>query len=656
MNNTLHHEIKYGTNIITEEEYLDTIVSIADVATEMVEKTLGPFGRTTIIDDGTFTYPTKDGWNVLKRLHFNDPIYNTIYNILKQTSFDLASRVGDGTTSAFVGANIFIHKILEHLDGKIIRQADFLNDLNYVVNDIVDRLKASKYVRHIQMGGDYNDIYELALIASNGNEQLANAICDIYRATDNPNIYVTLDPGKKLSYDIQKGYKYDCNPINQKAYRNTDEGKFLLNERSMIAIFDHNVNYTEHGNIISGISRFATAHQCTIFILAPQFDDIMLNIIGTSINSMLNNNQVPNIMLIQIPLANSLQREYLKDIVLLTNAQLIDYGKVRAFNVMVHNQTASQEDKMEDALLNSDQYKFNEPSDIIAMCVGKINKIVVDKKYLLLQEYATIVPKNLYQNTLSEVSQEFSSMKQKAEKSSTPMLKEYLDAYQHYTKLVGNLGVIYVGGESELEKMCLKDAVDDAVLACRSATEHGYVRGLNLAMLNVIQEAMTEKNEEPLWEDYALIYQVIYEMTLKVFSNCRPLNAPIEIDFEDGEENNTFMFDDVPSLIDFLLKNEYGFDLVREVAYPDEACKVVNSVSTDIEILRGMVSVLSTVLTSNQFLSINRSFDRAVSQKQKEDTLMRLKKQEFSVITEAIIETLKKHNMTGLLPAVKEEK
>ena len=136
----------------------------------------------------------------------------------------------------------------------------------------------------------------------------------------------------------------------------------------------------------------------------------------------------------------------------------------------------------------------------------------------------------------------------------------------------------------------------------------------------------------------------------------RSLNAPIEIDFEDGEENNTFMFDDVPSLIDFLLKNEYGFDLVREVAYPDEACKVVNSVSTDIEILRGMVSVLSTVLTSNQFLSINRSFDRAVSQKQKEDTLMRLKKQEFSVITEAIIETLKKHNMTGLLPAVKEEK
>ena len=185
MNNPLHHEIKYGTNMITEEEYLDTIVSIADVATEMVEKTLGPFGRTTIIDDGTFTYPTKDGWNVLKRLHFNDPIYNTIYNILKQTSFDLASRVGDGTTSAFVGANIFIHKILEHLDGKIIRQADFLNDLNYVVNDIVDRLKASKYVRHIQMGGDYNDIYELALIASNGNEQLANAICDIYRATDN---------------------------------------------------------------------------------------------------------------------------------------------------------------------------------------------------------------------------------------------------------------------------------------------------------------------------------------------------------------------------------------------------------------------------------------------------------------------------------------
>ena len=91
MDKTLYEDIKYGTNIVTGKEYLDTMLTIADVASEMVVKTLGPYGKTTIIDDGTFTYPTKDGWSVLKRLRFNDPIYNTLYGVLKQVSFDIVN-------------------------------------------------------------------------------------------------------------------------------------------------------------------------------------------------------------------------------------------------------------------------------------------------------------------------------------------------------------------------------------------------------------------------------------------------------------------------------------------------------------------------------------------------------------------------------------
>ena len=53
MDKTLYEDIKYGTNIVPEEEYRETLITIADVASEMVEKTLGPFGQTTMINDGT---------------------------------------------------------------------------------------------------------------------------------------------------------------------------------------------------------------------------------------------------------------------------------------------------------------------------------------------------------------------------------------------------------------------------------------------------------------------------------------------------------------------------------------------------------------------------------------------------------------------------
>lgn len=616
----LLEDIKYGTNIVTGDEYLNTLMAIADVATEMVSKTLGPYGKTTLIDDGSFTYPTKDGWNVLKRLRFNDPIFNTLYRVLQQVSFDLVSKVGDGTTSSFIGATIFMHKISEFLEeNQDIRQTDFTDILNSVVDEIIEKLNTDKYVHKIDPEGDFEDIYRIADIASNNNEELSRMIQDIYVQTGNPNIYVDFDKGYKLYSEIQTGYKLDCKPVNQKGYRNSDDGTFKLTERSMIAFFDHNVNYNEHEKIIAGLSRYASAHNCTVFVMAPFFDDILMNVIGTSINSMLQRNQVPNIMLIQVPLSHPIHREYLKDMVMLTNGQIFDYGKVRAFNVLAHNQTAAEEDKMEDALLNSDQYNFESPEQIISLCVGKINNITVAEKYIILQDYETIVNQQYYQNVLKDVKEEFVRLKDKVDKSTNTFQKEYMDAYQHYVKLYGKMGVIHVGGSSELEKHCLRDAVDDAVLACRSAYDNGYIRGLNLTILSVIKDILGNDTESKEKNDIRhVLFETYMELSYKVMENKYFEDDTREVALPDGSMqtmNNR-------EIMSAAIKNHYGYDLVNDVLMTDDENTVINSTSTDIEILRGMVSILSIMLTSNQFLSINRNFDRVVGrQQQREEKL-----------------------------------
>lgn len=637
---TLYEDIKYGTNIITGKEYIDTIVTIADVASEMVVKTLGPYGKTTIVDDGTFTYPTKDGWSVLKRLRFNDPIFNTLYNVLKQISFDLVNKVGDGTTSSFVGASIFMHNIIDYMKSNEFRQSDFLSALNRITNKIINDLENSKYVKKIDIDGDYNDIYKIAYIASNGNEDLSKMIQEIYSKTQNPNIYVEFDLGHKLFSEIQTGYKLDCNPLNHKGYINSDDGSFKLNERSLIAIFDHNVNYNEHHELIAALSRYANYHNCTIFILAPHFDDILKNIIGTSINSMLQQNQVPNIMLIQVPLSMNIHRDYLSDVVLLTNAQVIDYGKVRAFNVLVHNQTSTEEDKMEDSLLNSDQYNFTEPTQIIDLCLGKIDKIIVGDKYVLIQDYENIVNQTLYKNTMDEVKNKFNTMKEKVNKSTTNLQKDYMDAYQHYVKLYGNMGIIHVGGSSELEKHCLKDTVDDAVLACRSAFDHGYIRGLNLATLNIIYSNIDKCNDELDKNILNLLKDTFIELSMNVLRNKYSDYIEREIIYIDRDNNlNTMKLNNRQILL-YAINNECGYDLVNEKIMQDAECTVINSTLTDIEIIRGMVSILSTMLTSNQFLSINRNFDRNMGRQQKKDELLNNKKEMTDIMMESILNSI----------------
>lgn len=650
---TLLEDITYGTNIITGEEYIQTLNAIADVATNMVSKTLGPYGKTSLIDDGTFTYPTKDGWNVLKRLRFNDPIFNTLYRVLQQVSFDLVSKVGDGTTSSFIGATIFMHKIVDLLESNPdIRQTDFLSTLNKVVDSIVDRLNSDKYVKKIDPEGDFEDIYRIASIASNGNEELSRMIQKIYAETKNPNIYVDFDKGYKLYSEIQTGYKFDCSPVNQKGYRNSDDGTFKLSERSMIAFFDHNVNFNEHEKIISGLSRYASAHDCTVFIMAPYFDDILLNIIGTSINSMLQQSQIPNIMLIQVPLSHSIHREYLKDMVMLTNAQIFDYGKVRAFNVLVHNQTAKDEDKMEDALLNSDQYSFNTPTEIIDKCIGKINNITVAEKYVMLQDYDTIVNKQYYENVLQEVQKEYNELKDKTNRSTNNLQKDFMDAYQHYVKLYGKMGVIHVGGSSELEKHCLRDTVDDAVLACRSAYDNGYVNGLNLTMLNVILDICNDTQESDDTKIEISILRTLYmtyrELACKVMENKYVISDRHPVSTPDGEIKEM----DCDEILDEALKNNYGFDIVNDTFMTYEDNTVINSTSTDIEILRGMVSILSIMLTSNQFLSINRNFDRTVGKQQQKDEKLSLQKDMVYATANAVIEALKEQLNPDILKKI----
>ena len=59
--------------------------------------------------------------------------------------------------------------------------------------------------------------------------------------------------------------------------------------------------------------------------------------------------------------------------------------------------------------------------------------------------------------------------------------------------LTGGVGVIYVGGNTDLEQKELFDRVDDAVCAVRSALEEGILPGAGLALY---QEGLILKGDK----------------------------------------------------------------------------------------------------------------------------------------------------------------
>ena len=177
----MEDEIRMGMNLVDHTEFKATIQAISHIAAETVKKTLGPYAHTTIIDDGHFTYPTKDGWSVLSRLTFQDPTHNSIFNVLKNISFRIVDKVGDGTTTAMVAANHFISSMMQDERFQTsYRQKDIVDALDRVRDLLVSELhKIAIQIAPTSVGDnrtldDYQAIYDVAFTSSNGNEKLAN--------------------------------------------------------------------------------------------------------------------------------------------------------------------------------------------------------------------------------------------------------------------------------------------------------------------------------------------------------------------------------------------------------------------------------------------------------------------------------------------------
>src|SRR5699024_8415252 len=98
--------------------------------------------------------------------------------------------------------------------------------------------------------------------------------------------------------------------------------------------------------------------------------------------------------------------------------------------------------------------------------------------------------------------------------------KEYLEASQRLNKLSGALGVIHVGGTTDLERQCTRDTVDDTFRACRSAYENGVLPGLNMGTLTSIREILSDKTLSEIDRStLSMLYRAYKETALDVLRN-----------------------------------------------------------------------------------------------------------------------------------------
>lgn len=639
--NEIEESVRQSMNIVDNDTFKESLLSISNVVKEKLEKTLGPYAHTTIIEDGTFRYPTKDGWNIAKRIHFNDPFYQSLYGFLLQISTALVSKVGDGTTTAFVAASNFIDTIQKDNQEILTKfqQKEIADTLEEICKDVESIIKDEQngLINYIDKNEDYLDIYKVALLSANGNKNIANVIRNIYQETGNPNIYVTMDKCLDIGYEIQTGFKLDCRLINSEIYRNTDDGSHHSESSIMVSLFDHNISFAKHGPIIGLLSSYAAKEGKPIIIGAPNFDDTIMSIMGSQLNKLAQSGKLPNIMFLQIPMTKTLHKKYFKDFSVISGTTPIDSDKVHLLNILMETNPDQQTTNEINMYIKMLDLKNLDPESLIKSYVGRIENVSIDKRQLICNLDTS---KPAYKVHFDKVKQEYDDIKSKNEKYSTKSI-EFMDEYLRYSRLLGKMGIIKVGGYSDIEKACLKDSVDDAVLACKSAYSHGYVRGMNLTSLLALDKLLIDLVEDgtnntklKLKKMLIIVFGKAYRKTIaSIFKNKYPSFSEKEL---------LSIVDDVyANCTNYTSSNEIKVYNIVTDQYEDfndiKNLNVINSSSTDIEIFKAITGILTLLLTSNQMLSVNKF----MGLKQTKSQFMNEKSEDYSNIMSSIISKIK---------------
>lgn len=583
--------IKAVSNIVPKnvlrEVQLETIERIANA----LANSYGPSGSTTLIRKGDdvkgsgVTAYTKDGHSILGAIKFNKPIEMSILDDLKDITRNTVKTVGDGTTSAV----ILSYEIFRALNEIISDHANFTEkavvaELQKVVKDITTIIENSKQKPTI------DKIYQIALTSTDGNEEVAKSIREIYEQFG-LGVYIDVGISNTTNHmvktyeglTIDGGYFNPCfinrakdavselqNP-NIYIFEDPIDNNYTLNlcykivEQNLIAPLTKYNTLVQQGNQAEADAVIANELKATA-IITPTF--------GRDIRS-----QMDSI----IDMMSSSKIEQRAPLTIITG--MTDVDRLADLAAMTGAKTIKK--YVDPEVQKSDVEKGIAPTldNVATEFGGKAELLVADTKTTKVinpelmfdtDEEGKRVFSNDYNNLLASLEAQLAQLDTVKESAT-----EVNVLRRRIQSLKCNMVDYLIGGVSYTDRDALKDAVEDAVLNCRSAAKEGIGYAANFEGLRAAYEvAEVTSNLSPIRE---AVSNAVY----KAYANTV---ARIYVDYMavEGIEQD--------DLIKKLIENNKPIDVTGNNR------EVLSSIKTDPTTLQAIVDIVGLMFKTNQFL------------------------------------------------------
>ncbi|MBU6447814.1 chaperonin GroEL, partial [Patescibacteria group bacterium] len=403
-----------------------------DKAANAVRVTLGPTGRSVIIDRG-YGSPTitDDGVTVAKDIELEDKFENVGASLIQEVANKTNEAAGDGTTTATVLAQKMIEVAFEAQQDDFTNANDIKRGMDKAVAFVVSELKKTK--KDVKTREEVQQVATISAL----DEEVGKLIAEAMEEIGHDGV-ITVEEGQTIGLEKEtvKGMRFDKGFVSGYMVTNPERMEAVW-ENPLILVTDQKVSALQE--ILPLLEKLAQQGKKDLVIIADEVE-------GEALTAFVLNKLrgTFNVLGVKAPGFGDRKKEMLQDISALTGAKVV---------------TSELGMKLD---------------SVDADVLGSARKVIATK------EHTTIVGGAGDKKVLDE---RIVQIKNDIQAASSDFDKEKLQ--ERLARLAGGVGVIKVGAFTETEMKAKKFKIEDALNATKAAVEEGIVIGGGAALAKI---------------------------------------------------------------------------------------------------------------------------------------------------------------------------
>ena len=420
-------------NIMYGTDARNALLAGVDKLANTVKITLGPKGRNVVLDKKYGTpLITNDGVTIAKEIELEDPMENMGASLVKEVATKTNDAAGDGTTTATLLAQAFIHEGMKNIAAGanpiILRKG-----IQKAVDAAVQSMKS-----HSKVVDGTKDIARVGTVSAS-DEVIGTLIADAMEKVTSDGVITVEESKSAETYsEVVEGMQFDRGYLSPYMVTDTDKMEAVLDDAYLL-ITDKKISNIQ--DILPLLEQIVQSGKKLLIIAEDVEGEALTTLVLNKLRGTFT------CVAVKAPGFGDRRKEMLRDIAILTGGEVI---------------TEELGLELKDTQITQ---------------LGRARQVKVTKENTIIVDGAG--DKQEIQNRIAQIKSEI-------ETTTSDFDREKLQ--ERLAKLSGGVAVIKVGAATETEMKEKKLRIEDALNATKAAVEEGIIAGGGTAFLNVIDD------------------------------------------------------------------------------------------------------------------------------------------------------------------------